>query len=84
MARRCISTKKPKACLKAAPEETLKQALAAIERKKQQDAQIEAWAAELQQGGLPAEISADLKTILHAPDKQNARLIKPSPKQPMP
>jgi exoribonuclease-2 len=62
--------KKAKGVFKAAPEETLKQALAAIERKKQQDAQIEAWAAELQQGGLPAEISADLKTILHAPDKQ--------------
>ena len=60
--------KKAKGVFKAAPEETLKQALAAIERKKQQDAQIEAWAAELQQGGLPAEISADLKTILHAPD----------------
>ncbi len=62
--------KKAKGIFKAAPEETLKQALAAIERKKQQDAQIEAWAAELQQGGLPSEIAADLKTILHAPDKQ--------------
>ncbi|MDO5640467.1 MAG: RNB domain-containing ribonuclease [Neisseria sp.] len=62
--------KKAKGIFKAAPEETLKQALAAIERKKQQEAQIEAWAAELQQGGLPSAIAADLKTILHAPDKQ--------------
>lgn len=62
--------KKAKGVFKAAPEETLKQALAAIERKKQQDAQIEAWADELQQGTLPSEIAADLKQILHAPDKQ--------------
>ncbi|PJO79001.1 RNB domain-containing ribonuclease [Neisseria brasiliensis] len=62
--------KKAKGVFKAAPEETLKQALAAIERKKQQDAQIDAWAAALQAGEMPSEIAADLKTILHAPDKQ--------------
>ncbi|MCP1772484.1 exoribonuclease-2 [Neisseria perflava] len=62
--------KKAKGVFKAAPEETLKQALAAIERKKQQDAQIEAWAAALQAGDMPSEIAADLKTILHASDKQ--------------
>ena len=62
--------KKAKGVFKGAPEETLKQALAAIERKKQQDAQIEAWAAALQAGEMPSEIAADLKTILHAPDKQ--------------
>ncbi|WP_165089691.1 ribonuclease catalytic domain-containing protein [Neisseria yangbaofengii] len=62
--------KKAKGVFKAAPEETLKQALAAIERKKQQDAQIDAWAAALQTGEMPSEIAADLKTILHAPDKQ--------------
>ena len=56
---------------KAAPEETLKQALAAIERKKQQDAQIDAWAEALKRGEMPPEIAADLKTILHAPDKQS-------------
>ena len=63
--------KKAKGVFKAAPEETLKQALAAIERKKQQDAQIEAWAQALQSGEMPSEIAADLKTILHAPDKQS-------------
>ena len=62
--------KKAKGVFKAAPEETLKQALAAIERKKQQDAQIDAWATALQAGEMPSEIAADLKTILHAPDKQ--------------
>ncbi|VEJ22210.1 ribonuclease catalytic domain-containing protein [Neisseria animaloris] len=62
--------KKAKGVFKAAPEETLKQALAAIERKKQQEAQIESWADALKQGQMPSEIAADLKTILHAPDKQ--------------
>ncbi len=62
--------KKAKGIFKAAPEETLKQALAAVERKKQQEAQIEAWVDELQQDRLPPEIAADLKQILHAPDKQ--------------
>ena len=63
--------KKSKGVFKAAPEETLKQALAAIERKKQQDAQIDAWAEALKHGEMPSEIAADLKTILHAPDKQS-------------
>ena len=63
--------KKAKGVFKAAPEETLKQALAAIERKKQQDAQIDAWAEALKRSEMPSEIVADLKTILHAPDKQS-------------
>ena len=63
--------KKAKGVFKAAPEETLKQALAAIERKKQQDAQIDTWAEALKRGEMPSEIAADLKTILHAPDKQS-------------
>lgn len=63
--------KKAKGVFKAAPEETLKQALAAIERKKQQDTQIDAWAEALKRGEMPSEIAADLKTILHAPDKQS-------------
>ena len=63
--------KKAKGVFKAAPEETLKQALAAIERKKQQDAQIDAWAEALKRGEMPSEIAAVLKTILHAPDKQS-------------
>ena len=63
--------KKAKGVFKAAPEETLKQALAAIERKKQQDTQIDSWAEALKRGEIPSEIAADLKTILHAPDKQS-------------
>ncbi|WP_066565995.1 ribonuclease catalytic domain-containing protein [Snodgrassella sp. CFCC 13594] len=63
--------KKNKGVFKAAPEDTLKQALAAIERKKQQEAQIEVWAAELMAGRLPEVVAAEAKSILHAPDKQS-------------
>lgn len=63
--------KKNKGMFKAAPEETLKQALAAIERKKQQDAQVEAWTAELLENRLPESVAQDLPKILHAPDKQS-------------
>lgn len=63
--------KKSKGIFKAAPEETLKQALAAIERKKQQEAQIQAWADELVAGRLPQAVAGELKSILHAPDKQS-------------
>ena len=62
--------KKAKGVFKAAPAETLKQALAAVERKKQQDEMMESWIARLKNKEMPSEIAADLKTILHAPDKQ--------------
>ncbi len=63
--------KKNKGVFKAAPEDVLKQALAAIERKAQQEAQIQTWADELVSGSLPDEIAAELPRILHAPDKQS-------------
>ena len=63
--------KKAKGVFKAAPEETLKQALAAIERKKQQEALMEEWTGRLKNGELPPEIAADLPAILHMPDKQS-------------
>ena len=63
--------KKTKGVFKAAPEETLKQALAAIERKKQQEALMEEWTGRLKNGELPPEIAADLPAILHMPDKQS-------------
>ncbi|MDF7675187.1 RNB domain-containing ribonuclease [Neisseriaceae bacterium ESL0693] len=62
--------KKGKAVFKAAPEDTLKQALAALERKKEQEATIQQWVEALMNGQLPAEIAAEVKTILHMPDKQ--------------
>ena len=63
--------KKAKGVFKAAPEETLKQTLAAIERKKQQEALMEEWTGRLKNGELPPEIAADLPAILHMPDKQS-------------
>ena len=63
--------KKAKGVFKAAPEETLKQALAAIERKKQQEVLMEEWTGRLKNGELPPEIAADLPAILHMPDKQS-------------
>ncbi|MBQ9723774.1 MAG: RNB domain-containing ribonuclease [Neisseriaceae bacterium] len=62
--------KKNKGVFKAAPEETLKQALAAIERKKQQDAQMAEWIDELKSFRLPENIAVVLPKILHTPDKQ--------------
>src|SRR3989344_1318001 len=54
---------------KKAPEDILKQALAAIERKKQQALQIEQWAQELATGNCPAPIKEELYKILFKPDK---------------
>lgn len=52
-----------------APEDILKQALVAIERKAQQAAQIESWAVELAGGHCPAPITEQLYRILFKPDK---------------
>jgi exoribonuclease II len=54
---------------KKAPEDILKQALAAIERKKQQALQIAQWAEELAAGRCPAPIKDELYKILFKPDK---------------
>ena len=53
--------KKSKGVFKAAPADVLQQALTAIERKKQQEAQIAAWSQELQEGSLPEGVAAELK-----------------------
>ncbi|WP_130433803.1 ribonuclease catalytic domain-containing protein [Rivibacter subsaxonicus] len=52
-----------------APEDILKQALVAIERKQQVAAQIEAWADELVHDRCPAPIAEQLYKILFKPDK---------------
>jgi exoribonuclease-2 len=57
---------------KKAPAEILQQALAAIEKKKQLQAQIAAWAAELAGGNCPAPIREQLFKILFKPDKNAA------------
>ena len=52
-----------------APQETVKAALLAIERKKQIAAQIDAWAAELMAGHCPAPVREQLYRILFKPDR---------------
>lgn len=54
---------------KKAPAEILQQALAAIEKKKQLQAQIDAWAQELVAGTCPPAIREQLYKILFKPDK---------------
>jgi exoribonuclease II len=52
----------------AAPEETLKLALASVEKKKRQQEAIAVWAAALARGECPAEIAALRDELLYAPD----------------
>ncbi len=54
---------------KKAPAEILQQALAAIEKKKQIQLQIDAWASELAQGRCPEPVLSQLYKILFKPDK---------------
>jgi exoribonuclease-2 len=54
---------------KKAPEEIVKAALLAIERKKQVAAQIETWAGELAAGRCPDPVREQLYKILFKPDK---------------
>jgi exoribonuclease-2 len=54
---------------KKAPPEILAQALAAIEKKKQVQAQIDQWAAELAAGSCPEPVRQQLYKILFKPDK---------------
>ncbi|MFG5775708.1 ribonuclease catalytic domain-containing protein [Comamonas sp. J-3] len=54
---------------KKAPAEIVQQALAAIEKKKQIQAQIDAWADELVAGNTPAPVQQQLYKILFKPDK---------------
>jgi exoribonuclease-2 len=53
----------------AAPEENLRAALAGLERKRRQQEQVDAWAAELAGGRLPQPIAERLDTLLFKPDK---------------
>ena len=57
---------------KKAPADIIAQALAAIEKKKQQQAQIEDWAQQLVDGQCPAPVQAQLYKILFKPDKNAA------------
>jgi exoribonuclease-2 len=56
---------------KKAPPEIVAQALAAIEKKQQIQAQIEAWAGELIEGRCPPAVQEQLYRILFKPDKNS-------------
>ncbi len=53
----------------AAPEATLKLALAAVEKKKRVQEQVAAWAERLASGECPAEVAALKDELLYAPDR---------------
>jgi exoribonuclease II len=57
----------------AAPEATLKLALAAVEKKKRVQEQVAVWAQRLAQGDCPAEIAALKDELLYAPDRNKAQ-----------
>ncbi|MEJ2173358.1 MAG: RNB domain-containing ribonuclease [bacterium] len=53
----------------AAPEETLKRAIAGVEKKRRIQAQIEAWTEALSEASCPQEIAALKDELLYAPDR---------------
>jgi exoribonuclease-2 len=55
----------------AAPEESLKAALAGLERKRRQQEQVDAWAGLVAAGTLPPELSGKLDLLLFKPDKMS-------------
>ncbi len=61
--------KRAKGRFQAAPEATLKLALASVEKKKRIQAQQDAWARELARFECPAEIAAIKDELLYAPDR---------------
>jgi exoribonuclease II len=61
--------KRGKGRYQAAPEENLKAALASAEKKRRQQAQIDAWVADLQGGVLPAAFGDTLPRLLFKPDR---------------
>ena len=61
--------KKGKGRYRKAPAESLKSALASVERKAREARQIEAWVAELMQSRLPEAMRPKLPMLLYKPDK---------------
>ncbi|MBC8021653.1 MAG: RNB domain-containing ribonuclease, partial [Burkholderiales bacterium] len=53
----------------AAPEDNLKAAIAGAEKKRRQQGEVDAWAAELVAGRVPEAIASKLDTLLFKPDK---------------
>lgn len=63
--------RKGKGRYKAAPEDNLKAALAAQERKRIEAEQMAAWQADLLADRLPADLAKKLDMLLHKPDKNS-------------
>jgi exoribonuclease II len=61
--------KRGKGRFQAAPAETLKLALAGLERKQREQERIAAWVAELARGTCPPELAALKHELLYAPDR---------------
>jgi len=61
--------RKGKGRFRAAPADTLKAALASVEKKRRQEEQIHSWADELQRGTLPEALRAALPQLLYKPDR---------------
>ena len=61
--------RKGKGRFRAAPADTLKAALASVEKKRVQEEQIRAWANELQGGIVPEALHAMLPQLLYRPDR---------------
>lgn len=56
---------------RTAPAETVQAALAGLERRREQERRIEALAAQMVEGRLPAEIAAQAATLLARPDRSS-------------
>ena len=63
--------KRGKGRYQAAPEENLKAAQAGVEKKRRQQEQVDAWAAELAAGRIPEVLAAKLDALLFKPDKMS-------------
>src|ERR1017187_2753008 len=61
--------RKGKGRFRAAPADTLKAALASVEKKRVQEEQIRTWADELQHGTVPEALHAMLPQLLYQPDR---------------
>ncbi len=61
--------RKGKGRFRAAPADTLKAALAGVERRRLQEEQVRSWAEELQRGSVPAPLRAILPQLLYRPDR---------------
>jgi exoribonuclease-2 len=61
--------RKARGRFKAAPPETLRAALAGLERKRQQAEQVAAWVAQLKRAEMPEPLRAILPQLLYRPDR---------------